>query len=42
MKKLLLIILLTACNQKPNPPIEWPPMPGYELSPVSSADAGAQ
>lgn len=26
---LLGIVLVSSCNQKPNPPVDWPPMPDY-------------
>jgi hypothetical protein len=35
-----LALIMVSCNQKPNPPVEWPPMdPSWGYAP-DSGDAG--
>lgn len=34
---LFVVLAFAACNQRPNPPVDWPPMPDYG----AAADAGA-
>lgn len=35
-------ICAAACNQKPNPHVDWPPMPGWEHADPHAGDAGGQ
>lgn len=35
----IIALVVAACDQKPNPVVEWPPMPGWEAS-DPHADAG--